>query len=101
MSGASHATIPEPGPATGSVAVESPPPVPQVQDNFAQKCSAILERCQNGSLLFVKGLTEVFTEAAVGRPCRLAREQGLQRSRRELELQLKKQHRGHEARART
>ena len=77
-----------------------------IPDSHTQSCCPSDTKYETGPVKGQKrrvedGDPEVLLKGAVGRPGRLAREQGLQRSRRKPELRLKQQHRGHGARART
>ena len=63
MSGENHATVQNQRPSTGSAGPEGPPEVPRVQDLFAQCCHAILKKCQEGSMSFTQGVTEIVQEA--------------------------------------
>ena len=64
MSGGSHVSAPDQGPSTGTTGQASPTEVPRVQDSFAQRCQSILKKCQDGSVSFAEGLTDIVSEAS-------------------------------------
>ena len=64
MSGGSHASVLDQGPSTRPTGHASPPKVPRVQDIFVQQCQFILKKCQDRSVSFAEGLTEIVLEAS-------------------------------------